>query len=238
MSERDLLRAELIAAFDAAGATVVSLADVGRGCPDLLVGYRGRTALCETQAPGADAKLETDRLAWYESWRGGTVTVLQSTADVARVLRSLMENTVSDFSTGPSPHLSWRELGCRDGTPYPEKWKPTRAVGLGQVFEDIRAGVGGPIRVSSAYRTRDYNARVGGSRRSQHVEGRALDLAVPPKFALAEFFEIVLAVVRRSSSLLRGLGVYPTFIHIDIRPSRRLVRWQGKRLQAELVRTV
>ena len=89
--ERDSLRAKLIAAFDAAGATVVSLADIGGGCPDLLVGYRGRTALCETQAPGADAKLEADRLVWYESWRGGTVIVVQSPADVAQVLRSLTE---------------------------------------------------------------------------------------------------------------------------------------------------
>ena len=143
----------------------------------------------------------------------------------------------TDLDKGPSPHLSWRELGCRDGTPYPEEWKRSRALPLAREFEHIRAGVGGPIEVRSAYRTRTYNVRVGGSRRSQHVEGRALDLAVPPKFALAEFFEIVLAVVRRSSSLLRGLGVYPTFIHIDIRPSPRLVRWQGKRAQAELVRT-
>ena len=138
---------------------------------------------------------------------------------------------------GPSPHLSWRELGCRDGTPYPEKWKLTRAVLLAQGFEAIRAEVDGPIRVSSAYRTRDYNARVGGSRYSQHIEGRALDLAVPRKLTLTEFFEIVLFVARRPSSLLRGLGVYPSFVHIDIRPSRRLVRWQGKRADAELVRT-
>ena len=143
----------------------------------------------------------------------------------------------TDLDKGPSPHLSWRELGCSDGTPYPERWRRSRALPLAQVFERIRWEVGAPIRVNSAYRTRGHNVRVGGSRYSQHVEGRALDLAVPRKFILAEFREIVLFVARRPGSLLRGLGVYPTFIHIDIRPSPRLVRWQGKRAQAELVRT-
>ncbi len=143
----------------------------------------------------------------------------------------------TDLDKGPSPHLSWRELGCRDGTPYPEEWRRSRALVLGRVFERIRLEVGGPIRVNSAYRTREYNARVGGSRYSQHVEGRALDLAVPRKLIPREFLGIILDVARSPSSLLRGLGVYPSFIHIDIRPSQRLVRWQGKRLQAELVRT-
>ncbi len=143
----------------------------------------------------------------------------------------------TDLDKGPSPRLSWRELGCRDGTPYPERWRRSRALVLARVFQRIRLEVGGPIRVNSAYRTREYNARVGGSRNSQHVEGRALDLAVPRKLTLDEFREIVLEVARRPSSLLRGVGVYPSFIHIDTRPSPRLVRWQGKRVQAELVRT-
>ncbi len=143
----------------------------------------------------------------------------------------------TDLDKGPSPRLSWRELGCRDGTPYPEEWRRSRALVLARVFERIRREVGGPIRVNSAYRTRAYNAQVGGSRNSQHVEGRALDLAVPRKLILAEFHEIVLFVARRPGSLLRGVGVYPSFIHIDTRPSPRLVRWQGKRVLAELVRT-
>ncbi len=143
----------------------------------------------------------------------------------------------TDLDKGPSPRLSWRELGCRDGTPYPEEWRRSRALVLARVFERIRAYVGGPIQVNSAYRTREYNAQVGGSRNSQHIEGRALDLAVPGDLALFEFQAIVLPFARWGGSPLRGLGVYPSFIHIDTRPSPRLVRWQGKRVQAELVRT-
>ena len=88
--EADELRAALIvAAFEASGATVVDLSAVGGGCPDLLIGYQGRIALCETQVPGAVPSLE--RQAWYEAWRGGmAITVLHS-SEVAHVLRTLLE---------------------------------------------------------------------------------------------------------------------------------------------------
>ena len=78
--------------------------------------------------------------------------------------------------SGPSRHLSWDELACRDGTPYPEKWRKTRAIELAAAFERIRFLYGGGIGVSSGYRTEAYNRKVGGARLSQHVQGRALDL--------------------------------------------------------------
>ena len=91
MSDRSRLCAELIAAFEAAGARVVSLAAVGDGCPDLLVGYRGRIALCELLLgpTGPRASCSPERLAWYQAWRGSPVTVLHTVDDVAHVLRTL-----------------------------------------------------------------------------------------------------------------------------------------------------
>lgn len=81
--------------------------------------------------------------------------------------------------TSPSEHLSWKEMACRDGTPYPAEWEK-RALILGRAFEAIRAECGGkPIKVLSAYRPKTYNFRVGGMRASQHIEGRALDLRPP-----------------------------------------------------------
>lgn len=44
------------------------------------------------------------------------------------------------------------------------------------VFQPLRDGLGVPIYVSSGYRSPDLNAAIGGSKRSQHMEGRALDL--------------------------------------------------------------
>jgi len=44
------------------------------------------------------------------------------------------------------------------------------------VFQPLRDAFKCPIYVSSGYRSGDLNSAIGGSRRSQHVEGRALDL--------------------------------------------------------------
>ena len=44
------------------------------------------------------------------------------------------------------------------------------------VFQPLRNHFGRPIYVSSGYRSADLNTAIGGSLRSQHVEGRALDL--------------------------------------------------------------
>ena len=44
------------------------------------------------------------------------------------------------------------------------------------IFQPVREHFGRPIYVSSGYRSPELNAAIGGSKRSQHVEGRALDL--------------------------------------------------------------
>ena len=44
------------------------------------------------------------------------------------------------------------------------------------VFQPLRDGLGVPIYVSSSYRGPELNRAIGGSTRSQHMEGRALDL--------------------------------------------------------------
>lgn len=138
---------------------------------------------------------------------------------------------------GPSAHLSWRELACRDGTPYPTAWRSTRAVRLAAAFEQVRAAVGAPIRIGSAYRTPDYNRQIGGARHSQHCDGRALDLYPPAGWILPRFAAVIRAVADDRASPIYGLGIYPTFVHLDIRPAPphgRLILWQGTRAWAEV----
>lgn len=45
-----------------------------------------------------------------------------------------------------------------------------------KVFQPLREWVGGPIKVNSFYRCEELNRAIGGSSRSQHCEGRAIDL--------------------------------------------------------------
>lgn len=138
--------------------------------------------------------------------------------------------------SGPSPHLSWRELASRDGDPYPAPWRGSRAVALAQAFEAVRAACGDvPITVLSAYRTPAHNARVGGAPKSQHVQGRALDLRVPDGMTLDTFEATVRALC--ATTKIRGIGRYPRkrSLHIDVRPTQRVVRWHGARAWSEPV---
>lgn len=137
---------------------------------------------------------------------------------------------------GPSPHLTWAELSCHDATPYPAEWRETLAVILAIEFEVVRRECGDvPIVVSSGYRTPRWNIRVGGARHSQHVKGRAVDMRTPGGMPLDDFAVIVLGVARMRG-VIRGVGVYPWGVHMDIRECRRLVHWQGARVAPEVMR--
>ena len=45
-----------------------------------------------------------------------------------------------------------------------------------KIFEPLRKHVGGPIKINSFYRGPELNKAIGGSSKSQHCEGRAIDI--------------------------------------------------------------
>jgi len=45
-----------------------------------------------------------------------------------------------------------------------------------QVFEPLRSWVGGPIKINSFFRSPELNTAIGGSTKSQHCHGQAIDL--------------------------------------------------------------
>ena len=45
-----------------------------------------------------------------------------------------------------------------------------------EVFEPLRAYVGGPIKINSFYRSPELNKAIGGSSKSQHCNGQAIDI--------------------------------------------------------------
>jgi len=45
-----------------------------------------------------------------------------------------------------------------------------------KVFEPLRAWVGGPIKINSFFRSVELNKAIGGSSKSQHCKGQAVDL--------------------------------------------------------------
>ena len=62
-----------------------------------------------------------------------------------------------------------------DNTPDDWTIENLRAIAE-NIFQPLRNAFGTPIYVSSGYRSEELNAAIGGSKRSQHIQGRALDL--------------------------------------------------------------
>jgi hypothetical protein len=75
---------EIVEALRQAGATVVSLASMKHGCPDLLVGYANETMLMEVKMP--KAKFTSDQLDFMGKWKGGAISRVDSVDAAIRAL--------------------------------------------------------------------------------------------------------------------------------------------------------
>lgn len=79
----------VVEALRKAGANVQSLAGVGKGVPDLLVGIRGKLALFEVKDGNkrpSQRKLTEDQVLWHEQWAGYPVCTVDSVDAALRML--------------------------------------------------------------------------------------------------------------------------------------------------------
>ena len=82
-----------------------------------------------------------------------------------------------------SEHISYKEstnsiTAIRrgiDNTPNDEQLANMELIAE-KVFEPLREWVGGPIKINSFFRCPDLNKAIGGSRKSQHCHGQAIDI--------------------------------------------------------------
>jgi len=82
-----------------------------------------------------------------------------------------------------SDHISYSEAiksntATRRGIDNtPGDYEITNMVGIAEnIFEPLRKWVGGPIKINSMFRCEELNTAIGGSSRSQHCQGRAIDV--------------------------------------------------------------
>lgn len=88
----DANQEQIVSALRAAGASVQSLATVGNGVPDLLVGIRGKTILMECkdgQQPPSKRRLTEDQIKWHGAWNGGTLCVVDGPEAALRALNTV-----------------------------------------------------------------------------------------------------------------------------------------------------
>lgn len=114
-----------------------------------------------------------------------------------------------------SANFRVREFACQDGSD-PIFISPE----LISVLQKIRTHFGKAVTITSAYRTPLHNNSVGGTAYSQHLYGMAADIKVS---GVAP--EKVAAYAEKLLPNKGGIGIYPTFTHIDVRATKS--RWNG-----------
>lgn len=84
-----------------------------------------------------------------------------------------------------SKHFSWAELTRTGSTELQainreeaEQYRAALTALATTILEPIRAKFG-PIKINSAFRGASVNAKVGGSKTSQHLKGEAADIVAP-----------------------------------------------------------
>ena len=120
-----------------------------------------------------------------------------------------------DGSKAITKNFKVREFACTDGSDV-----IFVSHDLVEVLQKIRDHFGTPVTINSAYRTPGKNKAVGGAAYSQHLYGLAADITVKgvKPAEVAKYAETLMPKYG-------GIGIYPTFTHIDVRAVRS--RWNG-----------
>lgn len=124
-----------------------------------------------------------------------------------------------------TPNFRASEFACHDGTAVPtDLLGNVRALCL--ALEVLRAELALPITIMSGYRTRAYNARCGGARRSRHVAGDAADIVVDG-VAPDVVADLCLRLAQEGRIQPGGVGRYDGWTHVDVRGT--VARWDNRR---------
>ena len=79
---------QIVHTFIALGSSVLNLSTVGRGCPDLLIGYRGKSVLVEIKRD-SKATYTEPQIKFMQEWRGGPISRIDSVDAAIRLIKML-----------------------------------------------------------------------------------------------------------------------------------------------------
>jgi uncharacterized protein YcbK (DUF882 family) len=172
----------------------------------MLIARRSLTlAAMLAPAVARRAHASSERFIWLRNAAGEEAAVVYRDGETYDPMAlALIRHVLRDLhagAPGPLPELLVDMLSALQ-----EQWSHTR-----------------PLIVRSGYRTPSTNASIeGAAPGSLHMAGRAVDLTVPGLSNDA----VAMAVWSLSRRLgFLGLGVYPSFVHMDIGPQRVWTRW-------------
>jgi len=114
-----------------------------------------------------------------------------------------------------SQHFNRNEFACGCGCKF-----QAADVELLEILEKVREHFGKPIIVTSGCRCLKHNHEIGSKDTSQHVRGMAVDFkikGISPQL-IYDYID---------SWHDRGLGIYDTFIHVDVKQTKKR-RWDNR----------
>ena len=97
-----------------------------------------------------------------------------------------------------------------DNTPTEEAVKNLQALCV-HVLQPLRDKLGKPITINSGYRCKELNTAIGGSRNSQHMEGKAADIKVEG-VNIEELFQFIIRNIPDYDQCIQEFG---RWIHIS-----------------------
>ena len=118
-------------------------------------------------------------------------------------------------------NFSLSEFDCKDGSELPTALLPN-VLDLADNLQVLRDYLGVPISINSAYRSLEYNRKIGGSTNSQHLLAKAADIVVKSK-SPEQVANIIKFLISEGKMTQGGLKAYDTFTHYDIRGHK--ARW-------------
>lgn len=120
-----------------------------------------------------------------------------------------------------SEHFTVEEFDCKDGSKVMKRDYDGLEYLCRQFLEPLRAKHG-KVTIHSGYRTKSHNAKVGGASNSYHVysihdgNDQAADVSCA-KGGPRDWHRTLSAIRAKKRNGKGGLGLYPSFVHVDIR---------------------
>lgn len=122
-----------------------------------------------------------------------------------------------------SKNFKMIEFESKDGAEMPLDVS-YNIIKLSQQLQYLRDYTDRVIKINSAYRSPEHNKKIGGVKNSQHVLGKAADIAVVGLNSRI-VYEIINDLIDKGDMLQGGLGLYNSFVHYDIRKTK--ARWDN-----------
>lgn len=93
-ARRDANHGEIVEALRKVGCTVLDLGSVGKGCPDLLVGWAGVLTLIEVKdgsKPPCERELTPDQVKFHREWKETRLAVALTPEEAIFAARACTE---------------------------------------------------------------------------------------------------------------------------------------------------